>query len=76
MQCARCAGLNVPEVMVEGGAKLFVMRCVHCGNVTDQVILMNRRRQRSIRLGRPRTSSYNRSNRSAWNRPTLIKNES
>jgi len=71
MQCARCAGLNVPEVMVEGGAKLFVMRCVHCGNVTDQVILMNRRRQRSIRLGRPRTSIYNRSNRSAWNRPTL-----
>ncbi len=76
MQCARCAGLNVPEVMVEGGAKLFVMRCVHCGNVTDQVILMNRRRQRSIRLGRPRTSIYNRSNRSAWNRPTLIENES
>lgn len=76
MQCARCAGLNVPEVMVEGGAKLFVMRCVHCGNVTDQVILMNRRRQRSIRLGRPRTSIYNRSNRSTWNRPTLIKNES
>ncbi len=76
MQCARCAGLKVPEVMVEGGAKLFVMRCVHCGNVTDQVILMNRRRQRSIRLGRPRTSIYNRSNRSTWNRPTLIKNES
>ena len=76
MQCARCAGLKVPEVMVEGGAKLFVMRCVHCGNVTDQVILMNRRRQRSIRLGRPRTSIYNRSNRSAWNRPTLITNES
>jgi uncharacterized Zn finger protein len=33
MQCARCAGMNVPEVIVEGGAKLFVMRCVHCGDV-------------------------------------------
>ena len=51
MQCARCAGLNVPEVMVEGGAKLFVMRCVHCGDVIDHVILINRRRQRSVRPG-------------------------
>jgi uncharacterized Zn finger protein len=75
MQCARCAGMNVPEIIVEGGAKLFVMRCVHCGDVIDHIILMNRRRQRSIRLGRPRTSIY-RSNRSAWNRPTLIKDES
>ncbi len=75
MQCARCAGMNVPEIIVEGGAKLFVMRCVHCGDVIDHIILMNRRRQRSIRLGRPRTSIY-RNNRSAWNRPTLIKDES
>jgi len=22
MQCARCAGMNVPEIIVEGGAKL------------------------------------------------------
>ena len=39
MQCARCAGMNVPEVIAEGGAKLFVMRCVHCGDVIDHVIL-------------------------------------
>ncbi len=72
MQCARCAGMNVPEIIVEGGAKLFVMRCVHCGDVTDHVILMNRRRQPSIRL---RTSIYGR-NRSAWNRSAVIIEES
>lgn len=67
MQCARCAGMRVPEIIVEGGAKLFVMRCVHCGDVTDHVILMNRRR--------PRTSIYG-SNRSTWNRSALIIEES
>jgi uncharacterized Zn finger protein len=73
MQCARCTGMNVPEIIVEGGAKLFVMRCVHCGDIIDHVILMNRRRQYSIRLGRPRTSIY-RSNRSTWNRSAVINN--
>ena len=67
MQCARCAGMRVPEIIVEGGAKLFVMRCVHCGDVIDHVILMNRRRRRSVRPGRPRTSTYRR-HRSTWNR--------
>jgi uncharacterized Zn finger protein len=70
MQCARCAGMNVPEIIVEGGAKLFVMRCVHCGDVIDHVILMNRRRQPSIRL---RTSIYG-LNRSTWNRSAVINN--
>jgi hypothetical protein len=74
MQCARCAGMNVPEIIVEGGGKLFVMRCVHCGDVTDHVILMNRRR-RSVRPGRPRTSTYGR-NRSIWNRSAVIIKES
>ncbi len=72
MQCARCAGMNVPEIIVEGGAKLFVMRCVHCGDVIDPIILMNRRRQLSIRL---RTSIYGR-NRSTWNRSAVIIKES
>jgi len=42
MQCARCAGMKVPEIIVEGGARIFVMRCVHCGDVVDHVIIMNR----------------------------------
>jgi uncharacterized Zn finger protein len=75
MQCARCAGMNVPEIIVEGGGKLFVMRCVHCGDVTDHVILMNRRRQRSVRPRRPRTSIYRR-NRSTWDKSPAIIEES
>jgi uncharacterized Zn finger protein len=63
------------EIIVEGGARLFVMRCVHCGDVIDHVILMNRRRRRSVRPGRPRTSIYG-SNRFTWNRSALIIEES
>jgi hypothetical protein len=42
MKCARCAGLSTPEFIVEGGARIFAMRCLHCGDVIDHVILMNR----------------------------------
>ncbi|MBX3325519.1 MAG: response regulator [Nitrospira sp.] len=34
------------------------MRCVQYGKVIDDVVLLNRRRHRSVRLGRSRTSSY------------------
>jgi len=44
MQCARCPGMSIPEVIVEGGARIVAMRCVHCGDVIDRIILMNRRR--------------------------------
>jgi len=67
MQCARCAGMNVPEIIVEGGAKLSVMRCVHCGDVIDHIILMNRRRRQSVRPGRPRSLTYE-DHRSTWKR--------
>ena len=50
MQCARCAGMNVPEVILDGGARFVAMRCLHCGDVIDQVILMNRRRSQYARL--------------------------
>jgi uncharacterized Zn finger protein len=46
MQCTRCAGMKVPEIIVEGGARIFVMRCVHCGDVIDHVIAMNRQHRR------------------------------
>jgi hypothetical protein len=67
MQCARCAGMRVPELIVEGGARFFAMRCLHCGDVIDHMILMNRRRSRSGRFGRLRTSSY-KDNDPGWNR--------
>lgn len=55
MQCARCAGLSIPELIVEGGARIFAMRCLHCGDVVDHIILMNRRLQYG-RLGQLRTA--------------------
>ncbi len=66
MQCARCAGLRVPEIIVEGGARIFAMRCVHCGDIIDHAIVMNRRR-RSIRPGGSRSLLYE-DHRSTWKR--------
>jgi len=71
MQCARCAGMNVPEIIVEGGARIFAMRCVHCGDIIDHVILMNRRHRPSVRPGRPR-SLIHEDPRSTWKRPAPI----
>ena len=39
MQCARCTGMSIPEVVVEGGARILAMRCIHCGDVIDRIIL-------------------------------------
>lgn len=31
MQCIRCAGLIVPELVIDGGLRRVVNRCVSCG---------------------------------------------
>ena len=46
MQCTRCAGLRVPEIIYEGGSRVLALRCVHCGDVIDRVIVLNRQRRR------------------------------
>jgi len=46
MQCPRCAGLRVPEIIYEGGSRVLALRCVHCGDVVDRVIVLNRQRCR------------------------------
>ena len=71
MQCTRCAGMKVPEIIVEGGARIFVMRCVHCGDVIDHVIAMNRQHRRYALPGRPRTSIYG-SHRRIGSKPAWI----
>jgi hypothetical protein len=71
MQCARCAGMRVPAIIFEGGARIFAMRCVHCGDVVDRVIVMNRQRRRYIRPRRPSTS-IDVCNRRNWSRPSRI----
>lgn len=58
MQCARCAGMRVPELITEGGARALALRCVLCGDVTDPVIAINRRQPPYIPQGRARTPVY------------------
>ena len=53
MQCTRCAGLRVPEIIYEGGTRVLASRCVHCGDVIDHVIVLNRQRRR---LSQPKPS--------------------
>ena len=66
MQCTRCAGLRVPEVIYEGGSRVLALRCVHCGDVIDRVIAFNRQRRRHPKPSRGRTPIYG-SNR--WKKP-------
>ncbi|MDO9116921.1 MAG: hypothetical protein Q7U39_03125 [Nitrospira sp.] len=58
MQCARCAGLRVPEIMSEGGTRVWALRCVHCGDITDRLIAKNRTRRRDPLTRPPRTPIY------------------
>lgn len=58
MQCARCAGLRVPEIICEGGTRILALRCLHCGDVIDRVIVLNRQRRRLPHPSRARTPTY------------------
>ena len=55
MRCSRCAGMKVPEMIAEGGARTLALRCVLCGDVTDHIIARNRKQPRYIPQGRART---------------------
>jgi len=71
MQCTRCAGLRVPEIIYEGGSRVLALRCVLCGDITDRVIAMNRRRRRLPHPNRVRTPIYG-SNRWKEDKPALV----
>jgi ferredoxin-like protein FixX len=58
MQCTRCAGMRVPEIISEGGLRIMALRCVHCGDIVDRVIAHNRERRRHSYPRRPRTPTY------------------
>ncbi len=67
MRCPRCAGMRVPELITEGGMRALALRCVHCGNLTDHVIVKNQQRPRLVREGRARPPVYGRnSHRWDW----------
>jgi uncharacterized Zn finger protein len=69
MQCPRCAGLRVSEMTYEGGSRVPVLRCIHCGDVSDQVIALNRQRRPYPKLSRWRTPSYK---SDQWKRNRLV----
>jgi hypothetical protein len=70
MQCTRCAGMRVPEMISEGGMRIMALRCIHCGDIVDQVIARNRKPRRHSFPRRPRTPTYasdrSRRNRLVW----------
>jgi len=59
MQCTRCAGMRVPEIIIgEGGTRIMALRCIHCGDVVDRVISRNRQRRQHPQPSRARTPIY------------------
>jgi len=58
MPCTRCTGMRVLELITEGGARTWALRCVICGDITDHVITKNREQPRYRPEGRPRTPVY------------------
>ncbi len=71
MQCTRCAGLRIPEILSEGGIRVLALRCIHCGDVVDRVIVRNRQPRRYPQPSRVRTPIYG-IDRWKKNRPTLV----
>jgi len=70
MQCTRCGGLRVPEIIYEGGGRVFALRCVLCGDIIDRVIILNRQHRRLPYPNRTRTPNYG-SDRWKGSRPTM-----
>jgi uncharacterized Zn finger protein len=70
MQCTRCAGLRVSEIIFEGGSRIPALRCIHCGDVSDHVIVLNRQRRFNPKPRRARTPIY-RSDRWEKHRPAM-----
>jgi hypothetical protein len=72
MRCTRCAGLRVPEIICEGGSRVSALRCVHCGDVVDRVIVFNRQRRRHPKPSRGGRPPIYGSDRWKKNKPTLV----
>ena len=69
MPCPRCAGLVVPELLCEGRTRVMAHRCIHCGDLSDRVIVLNRQHNPLPSPSRSRTPIY-RSDR--WNKHTSM----
>lgn len=58
MQCTRCEGLRVPEIIYDGGSRILALRCIHCGDIIDRVIVLNRQHRRPPYPNRTRAPIY------------------
>ena len=58
MRCIRCAGLKVPELLLDGGMRVTAYRCIHCGDLSDEKILLHRQRRLPPYPGKSRTPIY------------------
>lgn len=47
MKCRRCHGMMIRERIFTEQGGIPIVRCVHCGNVIDIVVVSNRRRMRN-----------------------------
>jgi hypothetical protein len=70
MQCTRCAGLRVSEIIYEGGNRVLALRYVHCGDVIDPIIVLNRHRRPDRKPRQARRPIYG-NNRWKKNRPVM-----
>lgn len=58
VECNRCNGFRVLEMVQDGGLRAKVYRCILCGDLVDQRILSNRRSHNRSRPSRSRTSVH------------------
>lgn len=63
MNCPRCTGMRVLELLSDGGYRTLALRCVHCGDIVDRVIVRNRRHHREPPSTRPRTPVFGKTRR-------------
>lgn len=56
MECPRCRGWIVEEQVVTRQGRIGMLRCLFCGELTDRVVMANRRRREGI----PRGNSHRR----------------
>lgn len=53
MDCSRCGGFMVCDMVYTEEGSFLCSRCLVCGNVTEKEIMLNRLAQESLSSGKP-----------------------
>ena len=59
MQCRRCGGVLLEDVLEEVGVPLHALHCIVCGEWVDPLILRHRKLAVLLEPSRARTSIFN-----------------